>query len=110
MKRKQKKVVSNNRLLPVRIHELDADDIKLCESVLDTLLRGIEFIYKEPAVNRPLKPDHDEKINLNKTKYRNQINKVANAIKEIIMGLRTDSVVSVEQVSLICNVIKYPEI
>ena len=51
------------------------------------MLRGVEFIYNEPGVNRPLKPDDDEKINLNKTRYRNQINKVGNAIHEIISGL-----------------------
>ena len=33
-----------NRVLPVRIHELDAEDIKLCESVLGSVLRGVEFI------------------------------------------------------------------
>jgi hypothetical protein len=73
-----------NRVLPVRIHELDVADIKLCESVLDSVVRGVQFIYAEPGVNRPLKSDDDEKANLNKTKYRNQINKVANAAKEII--------------------------
>ncbi len=62
-------------------------DIKLCETVLGGVLRGVEFIYTEPGVNRPLKPEDDEKINLNKTKYRNQINKVGNAIQEIISGL-----------------------
>jgi TolB-like protein len=76
------------RVLPVRIYDLDSNDIKLCESILGGVLRGIEFIYKEPGVNRPLKPDDDEKINLNKAKYRNQINKVANAIKEIVTGIR----------------------
>jgi TolB-like protein len=76
-----------SRVLPVRIYDLDTSDIKLCESVLGGVLRGVEFIYKEPGVNRPLKPDDDEKINLNKTKYRNQINKVGNAIKEIITAL-----------------------
>jgi len=73
-----------NRVLPVRIHDLDSDDIKLCESVLGGVLRGIEFIYKESGFNRPIKSDDDEKLNLNKTKYRNQIAKVALAIKEII--------------------------
>lgn len=77
-----------SRVLPVRIHDLDIADIKLCESILDAVLRGIEFIYKEPGVNRPLKSDDDEKINLNRTKYRNQINKVSNAIKEIIAGIK----------------------
>ena len=75
------------RVLPVRIHDLDIADIKLCESILGSVLRGIEFIYKESGVNRPLKPDDDEKLNLNKTKYRNQINKVANAIRELINGI-----------------------
>ncbi|MCX6302482.1 MAG: FlgO family outer membrane protein [Bacteroidia bacterium] len=78
-----------SRVLPVRIHELDPEDLSLCESVTGGYLRGVEFIYKEPGVNRPLKTDDDEKNNLNKTKYRNQINKTANAIKEIISGLKT---------------------
>ena len=76
-----------SRVLPVRIYDLDTTDIKLCKSVLGGVLRGIDFIYEEPGVNRPLKPDDDEKINLNKTKYRNQINKVANAIKEVITSI-----------------------
>ena len=38
-----------NRVLPVRIHDLDKNDIKLCESVLGGVLRGVEFIYKEPG-------------------------------------------------------------
>ena len=77
-----------NRVLPVRIHELDADDKKLVESVLGGFIRGIEFIYREPGVNRPLTSGDDEKKNLNGTMYRNQVNKVANAISEIIAGLR----------------------
>jgi eukaryotic-like serine/threonine-protein kinase len=76
------------RVLPIRIHDLDPDDMKLCESVTGGFLRGVEFIYKEPGVNRPLKPDDDEKINLNKTKYRNQINKVALAVKDIIESMK----------------------
>lgn len=76
-----------NRVLPVLIHELDAKDIKEFQSVLGGVLRGIEFIYKEPGVNKPLTTDDDEKKNLNKTKYRIQINKVANAINEVIEGL-----------------------
>jgi tetratricopeptide (TPR) repeat protein len=77
-----------NRVLPVRIHDLDNDDMKLYESILDGVLRGIEFIYKEPGVNRPLTPEDDEKKNLYGSKYRNQINKIANAIDEIIHGLK----------------------
>jgi tetratricopeptide (TPR) repeat protein/TolB-like protein len=84
-----------SRVLPVRIHDLDAEDIKLCESVLGGFLRGVEFIYKEPGVNRPLMANEDHPDNnLNKTFYRNQINKVANAVKEIITGLRKGEDVS----------------
>jgi hypothetical protein len=85
-----------SRVLPIRIYDLDPTDIKLCVSILGSVLRGVEFIYAEPGVNRPLKPDDDEKINLNKTKYRNQINKVSNAIKEIILGMKTEPVKVVE--------------
>jgi hypothetical protein len=82
-----------NRVLPVRIHELDAEDIKLYESVLGSVLRGVEFIYNSVGVNRPLRSKEDKPHdNLNKTIYRDQINKVANAIKEIISGLRTGEV------------------
>jgi TolB-like protein len=82
-----------NRVLPVRIHELDPEDIRLCESLTGGFLRGVEFIYKEPGVNRPLRNNEDRpNDNLNRTYYRNQINKVANAIKDILSGIRTESV------------------
>ena len=86
-----------SRVLPIRIYDLDTTDIKLCEAVLGGVMRGVEFIYSEPGVNRPLKPDDDEKINLNKTKYRNQINKVGNAIQEIISGLLTEPIELVKE-------------
>src|SRR5664279_558084 len=82
-----------SRVLPVRIHDLDLDDIRLCESVLGGSLRGVEFIYKSPGVNRPLRAKEDKlQDNVNKTSYRDQINKVANAIKEIVSGIRTGKV------------------
>ena len=49
--------------------------------------RGIEFIYKQPGINRPLRPDDDRKNNLNVTVYRDQINKTANTMKEILNAL-----------------------
>ena len=76
-----------SRVLPVRIHDLDSEDIKECEKVLGGVLRGVEFIYKEPGVNKPLSVEDDENKNFNKTKYRIQLNKTANAIKEIITGI-----------------------
>jgi tetratricopeptide (TPR) repeat protein len=83
-----------NRVLPVRIHDLDSEDIKLCESILGGVLRGLEFIYKESGVNKPLSSGDDERKNLNNTKYRIQLNKVANAIKEIVSGLKMGAVLS----------------
>jgi len=77
-----------SRILSVKIHELDAEDKALLEHELGGFIRGIEFIYKESGVNRPLKPEDDEKKNLNNTKYRNQINKVDNAVKEIITAIK----------------------
>lgn len=77
-----------SRVLPVRIHELNKADIELCESVTGGVLRGIEFVYKSTGVNRPLRATEDRPHdNLNKTYYRDQINKIANAIEEVISGL-----------------------
>jgi TolB-like protein len=77
-----------NRVLPIRIYDLENSDIKLCESVLGGVMRGVEFIYKETGVNRPLRSNEDNPHdNLNRTIYRNQINKVANAAKEIITAI-----------------------
>ena len=81
-----------NRLLPVRINDLDISDVKLCESILGSVLRGIDFIYKEPGVNRPLRSNEENPHdNLNHTIYRNQINKVALAIKEIIESIQVQA-------------------
>jgi len=76
-----------SRVLPVQIHDLNAEDKSLLEHELTGVLRAIEFIYKEPGVNRPLTPGDDENKNINKTKYRNQINKIANATDELFGSL-----------------------
>ncbi len=78
-----------SRILPIRIHELDREDKILLENELGTVLRSIEFIYKSAGVNRPLRANEDNpQDNLNKTFYRDQINKVANAVKEIITAIK----------------------
>ena len=78
-----------SRMIPVKIHEIDTDDVKLLESELSGSLRSIDFIYREEGVNRPLRPVDDEKhANPLRPMYRNQINKLANAIKEIISGIK----------------------
>jgi len=77
-----------SRILPVRINNLDTQDHKLLEDELD-FLRSIDFIYEAAGVNRPLRAkDDDRKENVNNIYYRDQVNKVANAIKEIIVGIR----------------------
>ena len=82
------------RILPIRIHNLDPEDIKLFEKETGSNLRAMDFVFKTASgVNRPLQPE-DERLtdNLNKIIYRDQINKVANAIKEIIQGIKSESV------------------
>ncbi len=75
------------RILPVKIHDLDSEDKSTIQNELATALRAIEFIYKEPGVNRPLGPADKRVDNQSKTDYRNQMNKLANAIKELIYGM-----------------------
>jgi eukaryotic-like serine/threonine-protein kinase len=78
-----------NRVLPVRINDLSAADIKLCESIFGGVLRGVDFIYKEPGVNRPLRSNEENPHdNLNHTIYRNQINKVSLAVMDIIESMK----------------------
>jgi hypothetical protein len=78
-----------NRILPVRIHDLDIADIRLFESTMGGVLRSIDFVYKETGVNRQLRAKDDDIIkNPGQVLYRDQINKVALAVKDIIESLR----------------------
>jgi TolB-like protein/predicted metal-dependent HD superfamily phosphohydrolase/Tfp pilus assembly protein PilF len=77
-----------SRILPVKIHDLEQEDREIIESEIDGVLRSIEFIFKSAGVNRPLQIDDKREDNLNRLFYRDQINKVANAIKDIINGIR----------------------
>ncbi len=77
-----------SRILPIKIHDLDADDKTLLENELGGALRAIEFTFKSSGVNRPLTSTDKREDNLNKTFYRDQVNKVANAIKEIVSSLK----------------------
>ena len=86
-----------SRVLPVRIHDLDSEDIKECEAVLGGILRGVEFIYKEPGVDKPLAPGDNERKNLNNTVYRIQIIRVAHAVKDIIQGMKTEPATVVKE-------------
>jgi tetratricopeptide (TPR) repeat protein len=81
-----------SRILPIRIHDLEQEDIKLFEKETRSVLRAMDFVFKTSAgVNRPLKASEDHpNDNLNKTFYSDQINKVAHAIKEIIQGMKAE--------------------
>ena len=72
-----------SRILPIKINDLDQEDRKLLEQELGPI-RSIDFIYKSGGVNRPLRHhEEDPRSNSNHTLYRDQINKVAHAIKKI---------------------------
>ena len=78
-----------SRALPIRIHELDARDKKLLETELQGPLRAIDFTFQSAGVNRPLRPKDDESAKgPGQTVYRDQVNKTANAIQDIIAGLK----------------------
>jgi TolB-like protein/Tfp pilus assembly protein PilF len=78
-----------SRLLPVRIHDLETEDIKRFEEITGGVMRTLDFVFKTATgVNRPLKSSEDHPgDNINKTYYQDQINKVALAIREIVHGI-----------------------
>lgn len=76
------------RVLPVRIHDLNVIDKALLENELGPL-RAVDFIFSVRGVNRPLTAADNPDKNLNKTYYRDQINKVANAVQQVIIGIQT---------------------
>ncbi|MEJ1237286.1 HD domain-containing protein [Chryseolinea sp. T2] len=79
----------SSRILPVMIHQLDTDDLGLIETEMQSRLRSIDFIFRSPGVNRPLMPDDARQGNTNNLSYRDQVNKVANAIKQIILAMKS---------------------
>src|SRR5882757_4649833 len=89
------KVANNNyssRILPVKIHEIETEDVRLLEKEMAGVLRSVDFISQSAGVNRSLRPKDDDRAdNQNHSIYRNQINKVANAVKEIIAGIKQAS-------------------
>jgi dienelactone hydrolase len=80
-----------NRILPVFINDLNNNDKKLCESVFGGYLRGVDFVFKSAGVNRPLRLKEDNPHdNLNHIIYRDQINKVSLAIRDIIEAIEIE--------------------
>jgi hypothetical protein len=90
-----------SRVLPVRIYDLCSDDIKIVERKLG-VIRSIDFIYHSKGVNRPLREWDDDVIKAtNQLFYRDQINKVANAIDEIISSMKRIHVGTVMESTLL---------
>lgn len=78
-----------SRVLPIRIHELDAHDKQMIEAELLGPLRAIDFTFQTAGVNRPLRPNDDESGKTSALiSYRDQINKTANAISDIMAGMQ----------------------
>jgi adenylate cyclase len=89
------KVTNGNvasRILPIMIHDLDASDKAIIEKETGGPLRGIAFVFKSAGVNRPLITTDKREDNQNRTVFRDQVNKTANAIKEIIQAVINRSV------------------
>lgn len=87
----------SSRILPVRIHNLDANDLAILERETGGPLRAIEFIFSAPGVNRPLTLIDKREENQNRTVFRDQVNKTANAIKEIIQALTNRPLLQTEK-------------
>lgn len=78
-----------HRILPVKIHDIDEHDSLLFEAECQAQPKTIDFIFRAPGVNQPLRSlEDDPKRNLYHTIYRDQINKVANAVKELIYAIQ----------------------
>jgi adenylate cyclase len=81
-----------SRILPVKIHDLDPEDKMVIENEIGGALRAIEFIFTSAGVNRPLRSlEEHPQDNINHTFYRDQVNKVANAIKAILQAVKAPS-------------------
>lgn len=77
-----------SRILPVMVNHLDQEDTALIETELKAKLRSIDFTFRSPGVNRPLRKDDQRSDNVNHLSYHDQLNKLANAIREIIYALK----------------------
>jgi hypothetical protein len=80
-----------SRILPIRIHNLDMEDSILIEQNLNGRLRSIDFVYEQAGTDRPLRLRDDDHYLPGNLVYRNQINKVALAIKELVAGMKQGS-------------------
>ena len=45
----------SSRVLPIKIHDLDPEDVMVIEKEIHGVMRSVDFIYKSAGVNRPLR-------------------------------------------------------
>lgn len=69
-----------SRILPIKIHDLPEEDVRLYETTAGITFRPIEFVYRAPGINRPLEPTDPPGSG---PSYKDQINLAAHAILEI---------------------------
>ncbi|MEO5976560.1 MAG: hypothetical protein ABIS36_20005 [Chryseolinea sp.] len=87
-----------SRILPIRIHDIDPGDLALFEKEINGRIRAIDFVYRSSGVNRPLRSIDDKlEADSHRVLYRNQINKVANGVIELLRSM-TQSEVAIEPV------------
>ncbi|HCW09375.1 MAG TPA: hypothetical protein DGG95_18625 [Cytophagales bacterium] len=84
-----------SRILPIKIHDLDADDKSIIEEEINGVLRAIDFIFSSTGVSRPLTTTDKREDNSNKTFYRDQINKVARSVKDLVSAMQKPSVATI---------------
>ncbi|MEO5978888.1 MAG: tetratricopeptide repeat protein [Chryseolinea sp.] len=77
-----------SRILIVKTHDLDEEDQSAFQKETGAIARSIDFIYESMGVNRPLTPTDNPDKNLNHAFYRDQINKVARSVKDLIYAMK----------------------
>ena len=85
------KLINGNvvgRILPVRIHDLSTEDTVLFEKESGGPIRAVDFVFRSAGVNRPLLPTDNREDNQAHTVYRDQLNKLANIISDLIVSAR----------------------
>lgn len=75
-----------SRILPVKIHDLDVTDSRILGDQLGHPPRFVDFVYRSPGMNRPLRPG--EEVTPGGARFEDQVNKMALAIKEIILSMQ----------------------
>lgn len=79
----------SSRIIPVCIHDLDPADRTLLEKEVGPL-RFIDFTFRSPGVSRPLTPFDRREDNASRTFYKDQLNKLALSLKEVLNAMTAD--------------------